>query len=147
MAKKDLKKFHVLNFNFSTKDKKEYDVLPYFRDLWKSKSKFDKDERSKIVDKKTLRDWIRDKSQYKFWGRCEWEHLMAPWPFGSYRMKEDLKKFLTPDFDIEDYSQSIDFYNIIIEDMVKIDVHEQIMMNIDIITDILFDEFKIGEKK
>ena len=31
--------------------------------------------------------------------------------------------------------------------IIKIDVHEQIMMNIDIITDILFDEFKIGEKK
>jgi hypothetical protein len=35
---------------------------------------------------------------------------------------------------------------IIMEDLKKIDVHEQIMMNIDIITDILFEEFKLEKK-
>lgn len=31
------------------------------------------------------------------------------------------------------------------QDMEKIDIHDQIMMNIDIITDILYNEFKLNE--
>ena len=46
---------------------------------------------------------------------------------------------------IEDYSQNNAFYNIIIQDMKKIDVYEQIMMNIDVIVDILWEEIKDGK--
>lgn len=31
------------------------------------------------------------------------------------------------------------------QDMEKIDIHDQIMMNIDIITDILYKEFELNE--
>ena len=54
-----------------------------------------------------------------------------------------LKDFLS-DFDISDYKQSIDFYNILMTNMYKIDIHEQIMMNIDVINDILSEEFNIN---
>ena len=149
---KVLKKFHVLEYKMGAV--KKYDVLPYFRACWKDKNKYLRD-RVDVVKaakyeskrKQLLRDWIRDRSHYMFWGRCEYECLLASWPFGSYKMKEKLKEFLTPDFDIEDLTQSINFYNIIIADMHKIDVHEQIMMNIDVITDILFEEFKLNKLK
>ncbi len=39
------------------------------------------------------------------------------------------------------------FRNIIIRDMAKIDVYEQLMMNIDILVDILYDEFLMKHKK
>jgi hypothetical protein len=60
-------------------------------------------------------------------------------------MNEEIMEYLNnnPNFDMKNYENNIDFKNIIIRDMSKIDAHEQIMMNIDIITDILIKEFKI----
>ena len=137
-----MKKFNVLNFDMTSKTKIEYDVLPYFRDAQKEK-RFEYD---KVKTKEDLKNWIENVSQYQFWARCQYEFLMAPWPIGSYKVNNELKEFLKPDFDIKDYKQSIDFYNILMIDMYKIDIHEQIMMNIDIITDILSEEFEIFQK-
>ena len=125
-----------------------YDILPYFRNCWKEKYHKDHKEAIKAAKYPTkrrqlLKEWIIERSKYMYWGRCEFETLLASWPFGSYRMKEELKKFLTPDFNIDDYTQCLNFENIIIADMHKIDVHEQVMMNIDILVDILFTEFKL----
>lgn len=149
---KVLKRFHVLEYKMG--EVKQYDVLPYFRSCWKEKKSYWKKDVEAIKSakyeskrKQMLRDWIRDQSHYMFWGRCEYECLLASWPFGSYKMKEKLKEFLTPDFNIEDLTQSINFYNIIIADMHKIDIHDQIMMNLDVITDILFEEFKLNKPK
>ena len=134
-----MKKFNVLNFSTSN-SKIEYDVLPYFRDAQKEK----RFEYNKVKTKEDLKDWIKNVSQYQFWGRCQYEFLMAPWPMGSYEVNNKLKELFKSDFDISDYKQSIDFYNIMMTNMHKIDIHEQIMMNIDIITDILSEEFNIN---
>ena len=139
-------KFNVIHYDFTHRKVIHYDILPYFREEWNDK--YHKEEKNKIKETKSkelLRQWIINRSHYRFWGRCEYEHLVAPWPFGSYKIKEDLKKLLTPDFDIEKLDDSIKFYNILMQDMEKIDIHDQIMMNIDIITDILYKEFKLNE--
>jgi hypothetical protein len=54
-----------------------------------------------------------------------------------------MKQFLAdnPQLNLDDYNTSINFNNIITREMTKIDVDKQIMMNIDIVTEILFDEF------
>ena len=138
-------KFNVIYYDF-TKKVIHYDVLPYFREEWNDK--YHKEEKNKIKETKSkelLRQWIISRSSYRFWGRCQYEYLVASWPFGSYKIKEDLKKLLTVEFDIEKLEDSIKFYNILMQDMEKIDIHDQIMMNIDIITDILYNEF-INEK-
>lgn len=119
-----------------------YDVLPYFRNCWKEKyQKKEKQEIKESKSKELLKKWIIDRSRYMYWARCEYECLIAHWPFGSYRIVGDLKKFFASEFNIEEIDDRIKFYNIIMQDMYKIDVHEQIMMNIDIITDILAEEF------
>ena len=97
--------------------------------------------KKKVKDKKTLKEWILSASRYMFWARCQYEFLMASWPFGRLQMYEDVKEFIANGKSLDDYKQRIDFDNIIISDMYKIDVHEQIEMNIDIITEILYDEF------
>lgn len=156
---KKLKKFNVLEYNWNRFDKSTYDVLPYFRNSWKNK-KFNF-EKEKVKDKKTLKVWIERASRYMFWARCEYEFLMAPWPYREIKLKHYLKK------DNYDYNEKHNFKmvvddnvvyedtmipsdaipdTIIMEDLKKIDVHEQIMMNIDIITDILFEEFKLEKK-
>lgn len=139
-----MNKFHVLLYDQNKV--KHYDVLPYFRKEWKKK--YNKKERTQIkalpngaARKKLFKEWIRSQASYQYRARCQYEFLMASWPFGSYRINQDLKKFLTPEFNIDDYSQNIDFYNILMQDMEKIDIYDQIMMNIDVITDILYNEF------
>ena len=139
--------FNVLEYDFNNRTRKYYDVLPYFRNSWKKKSyQHMTDDGKKPSNKKELKNWIINASQYQFWSRCEYEFLMAAWPFGSHKMNEDIMEYLNnhPGFNIKDYNDNVDFINIIIKDMYLIDVHEQIMMNIDIITDILAVEFKIN---
>ena len=130
------KKFNVLLRDFNKKKPIPYDVLPYFRREWT--------ERYKDIPVKTkedLKKWIRDLSQYQFWSRCEYEFLIAKWPFGGWQLTEDMEKFIATNPDLKDNKTNIDMCNIITKEMDVIDVHEQIMMNIDIVTDILYDEF------
>lgn len=110
-------KFNVLEYEWNERDIKHYNVLPYFRGIWHGDGyNFDKDD---VKDKDSLKKWIERTSQYNFWARCEYEFLMAPWPYNDKNLKDDLR---------------------------KIDVHQQIMMNIDIITDLLYEEFMTKEK-
>jgi hypothetical protein len=110
--------FNVLEYNWNTMKPSYYNVIPYFKNNWNNKkSNF---EQVKVKDKKDLKEWIERASQYQYWARCEYEFLMGPWPY-----KEDT----------------------IINDLKKIDVHEQIMMNIDILTDLLYSEFKLNRKE
>lgn len=139
--------FFVIRYDSPNRDYK-FDVIPTFINTWKDKKyNFEKKE---VKTKEDLKKWIIKVSSYFFWGKCEWECLLATWPFGSYRQNENLKEFFSknPNFDISDYKQSTDFRNAIIkDDMVKIDIHEQLMMNIDILTDLLYIELKLDKKK
>lgn len=134
--------FKVLNYNGFNNQIEQYDVLPYFRNSWKNRS-FDV---MKVKTKSDLKHWIENASRYMYWARCEYEFLMASWPFGSKNMYNEVKEFFKTPKDLDDCSTRIDFDNIVIRDMQKIDIHEQIMMNIDIITDILAEEFKIDKQ-
>lgn len=108
------KEFNVIEYNWNGKVQ-PYDVLPYFRNAWNSKSyNFDKKE---VTNKKDLKSWIERVSQYRFWARCEYEFVMLPWP---YKQDDPLSEGK------------------------KIDVHWQIMNNINILVDILSEEFKIN---
>jgi hypothetical protein len=141
MKKKKNAIFNVIEYDWINRKINHYDVLPYFRNVWKNKT-FNLSKKD-VVDKETLKEWIIKASHYTFWARCEYECLIGPWPFGSKVMNEKLKELLTADFNFDDYKQNIDLCNVITTDMQKIDIHEQIMMNIDIIVEILSKEFKI----
>lgn len=128
----------------------QYDVLPYFRNSWKEK--YNKEEKDKIKNAKyeskrrqLFKEWVIGRSKYMFWARCEYETLLASWPFGSYRLKNDMKEFLNNPIDLDDFTQCLKFENIIIADMQKIDVHQQVMMNIDIVVNILYKDFKLDK--
>lgn len=140
--------FNVLEFDVNSRKTKPYDVLPYFRNSWASKyNKEEKDEIKKTRSKELFKEYIRTEAHYQFWARCEYEILVASWPFGSYRLTQDMKDFLknNPDLDLDNFAKNIEFENIIIRDMEKIDIYDQIMMNIDIIVDILYKEFNLDK--
>lgn len=105
-----MKTFNVLEYNFNSKKVESYDVIPYFIRRWKT----DKHLKKNVVDKATFKNWVISTSQYQFWSRCEYEFLIAPWPYNKEK-----------------------------DTMEKIDVHYQLMQNIDILIDILIEEFKL----
>lgn len=133
--------FKVLNYSGFNNQIEQYDVLPYFRNSWSSKSFRAKEVKSKS----DLKMWIESASRYMYWARCEYEFLLASWPFGSKNMHDKVKEFFKTQKDLNDFSTRIDLDNIITNDMQKIDIHEQIMMNIDIIVEILYKEFKLDK--
>ena len=143
------KEFKVLLMDFNRKKYEAYDVLPYFRNIWRGhRFNWDKDyNKIQVNTNEQLKELIIDCARYQFWARCEYEFLMASWPFGSHSMTEEMKEFLKTNPDIDNYDDDLRFCNIIIRDMVKIDVYEQLMMNIDILVDILNDEFLMKNKK
>ena len=145
---KPLKKFKVLTF--SNGKIREYDILPYFRDSWKEK--YNKEEKEKIKTAKSkarrmqlFTEWVRGRSRYMFWARCEWEMLIGSCPYGSKNIDDQMKVFMSTKRDLDRYNDRIDFDNIITSDMEKIDVHRQIEMNIDIIVNILYNELKLNK--
>lgn len=66
---------------------------------------------------------------------------MAQWPFGTRKINDDIRHYVKVNPDANNEKDDIQLCNIIIKDMVKIDAYEQIRMNIDVIVDILYDEF------
>lgn len=133
--------FKVLNYSGFNNQIEQYDVLPYFRNSWKNRS-FGVME---VKSKSDLKEWIENASRYMYWARCEYEFLMASWPFGTKNMYDEVKEFFKTPKNLDDCSTRIDFDNIVIRDMKKIDIHEQIMMNIDVIVEILYKEFKLDK--
>lgn len=96
-----MKQFNVIVEDVNSRKFIPYDVIPYLvREYMKSK------EKPKTFDE--FREFIKNKSRYQWWSRCEYEVILKSWPTG------DVEK--------------------------KIDVHWQVMMNIDVITKIVMEE-------
>lgn len=131
-----MKEFNVLEYNCG--EKRIYNVYPTFVRAWNCKNyNFDADQVKNIGD---LKKWIERVSMYHFWAKCEHEFLIADWPFGSKSLVDGLKNI---DFQDESIDNNIKIRNIITSNMCKIDKHDQIMMNIDILTEMLAKEFNI----
>lgn len=135
-------KFNVLLYKMGKIE--QYDILPYLRSCWTSKEKHAREKRDKVKSMSDLKEWIQLEASYMFRGRCQYEFLIANCPFGNKQMYDDLKIFI-PGWKIGDYSQNVDFCNIVTKSMEKIDIYDQIMMNIDVIVNILYVEFKIDK--
>lgn len=58
-------------------------------------------------------------------------------------MSDEIRHYVKVNPDANNEKDDIQLCNIIIKDMVKIDAYEQIRMNIDVIVDILYEEFLI----
>ena len=137
------KEFKVLLMDINKNTYEEYDILPYFRREWTIRP-FGRDEKYKkipVTTKPQLREWVDVFAKYQFWSRCEYEFLMAQWPFCTRKINDDIRHYVKVNPDANNEKDDIQLCNIIIKDMVKIDVYEQIRMNIDVIVDILYEEF------
>lgn len=126
----NMKQFNVINFNFNAKKFEAYDVIPYLvREYYEQIERYNtakleleaaKTEGEIKIAKSNLDYWkvpqtfdefkqfVKDRAQYQFWSRCEYEIILVDWP--CQKTEE------------------------------KWDVYDQIMMNLDIVTQIVMEE-------
>ena len=95
-------KFNVLIWNFNTQTIEEYNVIPYFVREWEEEK-----DKSKFKSFDDIKEFVRSKSLYQFWSRCEYEMIVKGWPVTKRE--------------------------------IKLDVHEQIMMNLDLVTQVFIN--------
>ena len=110
---KNLKKFYVLNWDFNSDNVYYYDVLPYLRNRLEERIEKHREDKDKYLK--------APKSFNEFKRFVEDESLYQFWSRCEYEMIVHGWPVKRNDY--------------------KIDVHEQIMMNIDVISGILFDEY------
>lgn len=113
-----LKKFNVLFWNFNRDTIEQYDVLPYFRERYRERAK--RSINKKLDNSSEYYKVPKTKVEFKDFVKNESQHQF--WSRCEYEMI------------IHGWPIKKNEY--------KIDIHEQIMMNIDIIVEILYNEMK-----
>lgn len=136
------KEFKVLMMNSDKGVYDTYDILPFLRHIWEEwPYNIGPYGYVKVKTKESLRIWIQNRCVMNFWARDEYEFLMSPCRFGSYRWRTDLKALVKKVTDKDMKVEETRLTSVLTKDMISLGVYEQIKMNIDIITDILYEEF------
>ena len=120
------KEFNVLVYNINSKKFESYNVIPYLLSCYEKK-----EEKPKTFDE--FKEFIKRKSQYQWWARCEYEIVLGPWPYTASPSERYDKK---GENDIKVWKEHWDKH---LEECKKIDVYLQVMMNIDVITNLFMD--------
>lgn len=92
--------FYVIVDNVNRQDFEKYDVMPYFIRCYDDTKK---DNRPKTREE--FKEFVKGKSMYMYWSRCQYELILKPW-VGHKNER-------------------------------KVDVHWQLMHNLDLVTSIL----------
>lgn len=101
--------FKVIVDNVNTKKFEFYDVMPYFIRCYDDTKK---DNRPKTYEE--FKEFVKGKSMYMYWSRCQYELILKPWVGHSNER--------------------------------KVDVHWQLMHNLDLVTSILMLNLGFKEK-
>ena len=75
-----MKSFNVINYNFNSGKFVGYDIMPYLIRAYEKK-KEKKETLPETFDE--FKNFVKSESQYQFWSRCEYEFLVAKWPFAA----------------------------------------------------------------
>ena len=84
--KKNIKQFNVINFEFNSKKFKAYDVMPYLIRCYDNVKR--KKDCPKTFDE--FKKFVKDKSMYMYWARCEYEIILSDWPNQKTHKKIDV---------------------------------------------------------
>lgn len=88
-------RFYVLNWDFNTDSLEEYDILPYFRDCYKSLNK----SKRPSTDKE-WKDFVKKNGMYEFWSRCQYEIIVTGWPKQKNEAKVDVWRQIKMNIDL-----------------------------------------------
>lgn len=107
--------FYILQKNFNTGEMEPYNVMTsLYGTICTSKYGIKKNwiEQWKIKDKKSFRNFVRNHFHWLYAGQCEWEFISRDWPTEN------------PEKDV------------------KVNGFDQLEPNIDLITDLLWEQIK-----
>lgn len=121
-----MKKFNVTVYNVNSKEFENYDIIPYLINRYEKAIR-----KPKTFDE--FKEFIKGESQYQWWSRCEYEIILSPWPYLTSPSERYDKK---GENDIEAWKKHWKEH---LKECKKIDVYDQVMMNIDIITEIIMN--------
>ena len=121
-----MKAFNVINFDFNNKTFESYNIIPYLLSCYN-------EEKNKPKTFDEFKNFIKNKSMYRWWSRCEYEIILSPWPYVSSPSERYDKK---GEDDIEAWKEHWKKH---LQECKKIDVHYQVMMNIDVITTLVME--------
>lgn len=124
-------KFNVIVYNINSKEFEQYDIIPYLVSCYKK-------EKNKPKTFDEFKEFIKKSSMYQWWARCEYEIILGPWPYVTSPSERYNK---LGENDIDEWKKHWERH---LESCSKIDVHYQVMMNIDVITELFM---KIVNKK
>lgn len=88
-----MKSFNVIWQDFNRQEFEAYDVMPYFVQEYR-------DAREKPHTFEEFKDFVKRKSQYMYWSRCEYEIIICGWPNTQVSEKWDIHKQLMMNLDL-----------------------------------------------
>ena len=121
-----MKIFNVIVHNFNSKEFESYNIIPYLVSRYNKKEK-----KPKTFDE--FKEFVKNESMYQWWARCEYEIILSPWPYTSSPSERYDKK---GENDVEAWKEHWKKH---LNECEKIDDHYQVMMNLDVITNLVMD--------
>ena len=121
-----MKKFNVIVYNINNNKFESYDVIPHLVSQYKKR-----ENKPKTFDE--FKEFVKNESLYQWWSRCEYEIILSPWPYTSSPSERYDKK---GEDDIEAWKEHWKKH---LKECEKIDVHYQVMMNLDVITNLVME--------
>lgn len=88
-----MKTFNVINYNFNKQVMEPYDVIPYLvNEYEKCKTK------PQTFD--DFKEFVKRKSQYQWWARCQYEIIISDWPSQKHEEKWDVYQQVMLNIDV-----------------------------------------------
>ena len=122
-----MKEFNVIIWDINSKKFKTYNIMPYLEECYKK-------EKNKPKTFEEFKEFIKREAQYRWWSRCEYEIILSPWPYITSPSERYDKK---GEDDVEAWKEHWKKH---LDECQKIDIYDQIMMNLDIITKLFMYE-------
>lgn len=86
-------KYNVIHYNINSRKFEPYDIFPYLVNQY---NKLD----IKPATFEEVKEFIRKKSMYMWWARCEYEVILTDWPCKKDEEKWDIYKQIEMNLDV-----------------------------------------------
>ena len=126
-----MREFNVIEYSINKKEFIPYNIIPYLVSQYKIKR-----DKPKTFDE--FKEFFKNESLYQWWARCEYEVILSPWPYTVSPSERYDKK---GENDIKAWKEHWEKH---LNECQKIDVHYQVMMNLDVITALVIDSVTNG---
>lgn len=86
-------KFNVICYDFNAGKMEEYDIIPYLDSCYK-------EAENKPQTFYQFKEFIKNKSMYMWWSRCQYEIILSDWPNNKIREKWDIHRQVIMNIDL-----------------------------------------------